>query len=91
MTVSIEPSEILNAQGAQALLDALISARGSDVAIDCSNVRHLGAQALQVLISAQKTWGDEGHGFAILGASEACEAGFAALGASEIFAQEAQA
>ncbi len=55
--------EVLNTQGATEILSALKSHRGADLTIDASQVRHLGAQAAQVLLAAAKSWADDGHAF----------------------------
>ncbi len=54
------PTLVLNAvldlKSAAPLVSTLLSHRGSDLSIDASNVRRLGGQCLQVLISAKNTW-----------------------------------
>jgi chemotaxis protein CheX len=48
--------ETLNLSAAAPLARALLEQRGRDVVIDASQVQHLGAQCLQVLLSAASTW-----------------------------------
>lgn len=49
-------AEVLDLKAAAPLVNSLLSYRGSDLTIDTSNVRRLGGQCLQVLISAKNTW-----------------------------------
>jgi chemotaxis protein CheX len=49
----------LNAAGP--LVEALLDLRGQDVTLDASGVERLGAQCLQVLLSAQTTWAHDGR------------------------------
>ena len=49
----------------------LLSQRMSNIAIDASDVEHLGAPCLQVLLSAQSTWCEDGFAFEISRMSEA--------------------
>lgn len=88
MTTRIEPLEILNAQGAQHLLDAIQQARGNPVTIDFSQIRHLGAQAVQVLLSARKSWADDGHAFEIGAPSQAALDALNLLGLAELASGE---
>lgn len=51
--------KILDLNEASALHGKLMSMRGSDLAIDGSAVERCGALAIQVLMSASKTWEQE--------------------------------
>jgi chemotaxis protein CheX len=57
---TLQLSEVLSLAVATPLAKALTERRGTDVVIDASHVRHLGAQCLQVLLSAASTWSAEG-------------------------------
>lgn len=48
--------ELLNLSAAAPLAKALAERRGGDVVIDASLVQYLGAQCLQVLLSAASAW-----------------------------------
>jgi chemotaxis protein CheX len=48
--------EVLDLKAAAPLATQLLALRGIDIAIDASNVRRLGGQCLQVLLSAVATW-----------------------------------
>ena len=52
--IVLEPK--LDMSAAEALLDSFGSAEGQDVTIDASQVTHLGVLAMQVILSAQKTF-----------------------------------
>ena len=48
--------EVMDLRAARPLADQLKALSGADVEIDASQVRRLGGQCLQVLLSAQATW-----------------------------------
>jgi chemotaxis protein CheX len=52
--------EVLDLTTAAPLAQSLLSRRGSDLCIDASAVRRVGAQCLQVLIAAEATWKADG-------------------------------
>ena len=52
--IVLEPK--LDMSAAEALLDSLSSVEGQDITIDASHVTHLGVLAMQVILSAQKTF-----------------------------------
>lgn len=83
MTKTVKPTEILNAQGARQLFDDVMNARGSDVMIECDGVKHLGAQALQVLEASRKSWAKDGKAFELSGVSTDVSDAFRILGAPE--------
>ena len=58
------PSE-LDIKAAAPLAAGLIAARGADLALDAAQVERIGAQCLQVLLSAAATWGADGQELAI--------------------------
>ena len=51
----------LDLPAAQALALDLIRIRGAPAVLDASQVRRMGALALQVLLSARKTWAADGQ------------------------------
>jgi chemotaxis protein CheX len=58
------PSE-LDIKAAAPLAAELIAARGADIALNASQVERVGAQCLQVLLSAAATWSADGMEFSI--------------------------
>jgi chemotaxis protein CheX len=52
---------VLDLKAATPLAENLLAHRGSDVVIEASEVERLGAQSLQVLLSAVATWQADGH------------------------------
>ena len=57
--------DCMDSAAAVDLCERLLSARGKAISIDASQVRRVGAQSLQVLISAARTWQMDGHAFEI--------------------------
>ncbi|WP_172330927.1 STAS domain-containing protein [Mangrovicoccus sp. HB161399] len=51
--------------GVEALYAEIKEARGEDVALDGSQVKHLGAAGLQLLLSAWKSWDRDGHSLSV--------------------------
>ena len=62
---------VLDLNEASNLKANLLSLRGSPLSIDASTVERMGAQCVQVLMSAAKTWEKDGKPFLILKASDA--------------------
>lgn len=58
------PAE-LDIKAAAPLVAELLAARGRDVTINASQVERVGAQCLQVLLSAASTWGADGNELAL--------------------------
>ncbi|SFI54539.1 STAS domain-containing protein [Aerobium aerolatum] len=58
------PSE-LDIKAAIPLATELLALRGRDVAIDASQIERVGAQCLQVLLSAAATWHADGADFTL--------------------------
>lgn len=52
--------EVLDLTAAAPLAQSLLSRRGSDLTIDASAVRRVGAQCFQVLVAAEATWKADG-------------------------------
>jgi chemotaxis protein CheX len=62
--------EILDLRAASPLASSLLSARGESLSVDASKVVSIGAQCLQVILSAKLTWARDGHNFVITNPSE---------------------
>lgn len=77
---SLSLESTLGYAGASALKDQLLEQRGKSVTLDASNVEHLGAPCLQVLLSAMKTWREGGLDFEITNTSEQFEECLGRLG-----------
>lgn len=60
MTVRIMLSPKLDVEASNALAEALLEERGANVVLDASEVRHLGAHAIQVLVTAAHGWMRDG-------------------------------
>lgn len=54
-------SKVLDYAAAAPLKADLAAARGSALAIDASDVERMGALCLQVLLSASRTWREDGN------------------------------
>ncbi len=59
-TGKLQLAEVLDLTAAAPLAQSLLPRRGSDLTIDASKVRRVGAQCLQVLLSAEVTWKADG-------------------------------
>ena len=81
VTAEIIAAEILNTQGGLKLMNDLKAVRDRPVSIDASRVRHVGAQALQVLMAARAAWQADGLAFSITARSADLQLGLKALGA----------
>ena len=73
--------QVLDLNAASPLLGEFLALRGSAVEVDASAVERLGAQCLQVLLSARMTWDADGASFAVVAPSEEFSATLALLGA----------
>jgi len=62
----------------------LLGRRGQPVTLDASQVRRIGGQCLQVLLSAQATWSADGASFQIIDPSPEFADGLALMGASHL-------
>ena len=74
-------SSVLDLNAASPLAAELLALRGRDVAVDASAVERLGAQCLQVLLSARRTWDADGAAFAVVSPSDDFTTTLALLGA----------
>ena len=85
--MSTEPvtlGESLDMTAAGPLLQELRGRRGHPLTLDASNVRRVGGQCLQVLLSAQVTWAADGHTFEIVEPSPEFADGVALMGAARL-------
>ena len=73
------PSE-LDIKAAAPLAASLIAARGADLALNASQVERVGAQCLQVLLSAVATWSADGQELTIAEPSPAFSDAIATAG-----------
>lgn len=63
--------QVLDLKAAVPLTESLLAHRGADVVIDAGEVERLGAQSLQVLLSAVATWHADGRVLDFVHPSEA--------------------
>ncbi len=68
-TAELQLEAVLDLNAAAGLRADLLSRRGADLVIDASMVQRVGAQCLQVLIAAGKTWQHDGQNLSIGAAS----------------------
>jgi chemotaxis protein CheX len=61
--------QVLDLNAAAPLAAELMSHRGRPIEIDASAVDRLGAQCVQVLLAARKTWDSDGLSFSTVAAS----------------------
>ncbi|MBY6240578.1 STAS domain-containing protein [Methylosinus sp. Sm6] len=78
--ITMRLAEILDIRAASPLAGELLNARGGHVTVDASNVQKLGAQCVQVLLSARSTWAADGYSLVVADASEPFLAALATLG-----------
>ncbi len=74
--------ETLDLPAAQQLAGELNACRGAPVTLDASQVKRMGALALQVLLSARKTWAADGQPLAIRSPSPPFSDALALFGAA---------
>ena len=79
----------LDTRAAPPLREALLARRGEAVTLDGSEVVRLGGLCLEVLLSARRSWGADGHPFAIHGASDALREALTAFGAADLLGDPA--
>jgi chemotaxis protein CheX len=72
--------EVLDLTAAAPLAQSFLTRRGADLSVDASHVRRVGAQCLQVLLSAAATWKADGVKLRLDKPSEEFLAGTALLG-----------
>jgi chemotaxis protein CheX len=80
--------ETLDLNAASELARVLIGLRGKPISIDPSQVTRVGAQCVQVLVAASKTWTADGVGFDVMPGSEPFNEGLSLLGLASCFSNE---
>ncbi|WP_427025364.1 STAS domain-containing protein [Aureimonas ureilytica] len=82
---------VLDLTAAGALHAALLNHRGTPLALDAGEVKRLGGQCLQLLLSADRTWAADGVSIRLQGASEAFDRdlGFMGLSRDDLFQRTA--
>ena len=73
--------QILDLNAAAPLAAELLALRGRNLEVDASAVERVGAQCLQVLLSARATWDADGAAFALVSPSDEFASTLALLGA----------
>lgn len=73
--------QVLDLNAAAPLAHELLALRGRDLEVDASAVERLGAQCVQVLLSARATWDADGAAFAVVSPSSEFTSTLALLGA----------
>jgi chemotaxis protein CheX len=76
--------EVLDIQAIEPLRASLLAARGQPLTIDAARVERLGGLCLQLLLSAQRTWAEDGQPLALVSASAAFTEQWTAFGAPGI-------
>ena len=84
-TQTIQLAAILDVRAAGPLAAELAARRGQDVTLDACEVRRLGAQCLQVLLSARASWAAEGVCFRVSAPSDDFTDTLTLLGAASFF------
>ena len=88
MTEPISLPAVLDLNAASPLRASLLEHRGEPLCIDASQVSRLGGLCLQVLLSAARTWADDGRNFEITPRSAAFDEALTLFGASAKFDDE---
>ena len=71
----------LDTREAGPLHETLLACRGADLVVDAGDVGFLGAQCVQVLLAAQRTWALDGRSFSVEPASDDFDSTLHLLGA----------
>jgi chemotaxis protein CheX len=77
---ALQLAETLDLVAAKPLAQSLIERRGASIVIDASSVQRVGAQCVQVLLSAASTWAADGHSLAVVNRSQGFVEGLELLG-----------
>ena len=77
----LQLGQVLDLNAAAPLLNEFLALRGRNVDVDASAVERLGAQCLQVLLSARRTWDADGRALTLVDPSTDFTATLALLGA----------
>ena len=73
-------AEVLDIKATVPLAESLLAQRGAELMIDASQVERLGAQSLQILLSAISTWQADGLSIEFIEPSEPFLQGLALFG-----------
>ena len=76
---------VLDFRAAAPLRDALLALRGKPIVVDGGDVERIGGQCIQVLVSAQRTWAQDGAPFVLAGASEEMRRALSHVGLAAFF------
>lgn len=76
----VELPECLDSSAAEAVRNLFLSVRGRSIEVDASQVRRVGAQSLQILIAATRTWQADGQSYRLVNPSPALTDTIALLG-----------
>jgi chemotaxis protein CheX len=68
-TAALILPDCLDASAAAAVKDMLLARRGNALVVDASQVRRVGAQSLQILIAAARTWQADGMSYCVTNSS----------------------
>ena len=79
-TANIALPRVLDITAAGPLTSDLLRLRGKDLVVDASGVERMGAQCVQVLLSASATWVHDGMELELADPSPAFIEGLAAMG-----------
>jgi len=74
----------LDMTAASPLASGLLEHRGHPIEVDASQVRRIGGQCLQVLLSARSTWLADGQDFQIVNPSPEFAEGVALMGCPDL-------
>ncbi len=77
---SLALAEVLDLNEATALHGKLMALRGKDVELDASGVKRMGAQCVQVILSAKKLWDEDKKTLKVGDASDSFKATMQLIG-----------
>ncbi|MEQ8481894.1 MAG: STAS domain-containing protein [Hoeflea sp.] len=75
--------EVLDLNAANRLHEQVLTHKGENLELDASDVNRVGAQCVQILLSAAQSWQAEKQGFKVVKASDAYIKTLQLLGISE--------
>jgi chemotaxis protein CheX len=81
---TLDLGDSLDMTAAGPLAAGFLERRGQPIAVDASQVRRIGGQCLQVLLSARATWLADGQGFQVVNPSPEFAEGVALMGAADL-------
>jgi chemotaxis protein CheX len=77
---------VLDLRAATPLRSEILSARGTPLALDASDVEHLGGLCLQIILAAAKSWRADGLEFQVVNPTPAFVDSLKLLGANDLLA-----